>query len=415
MAKLLNRKTIQYIKQGQVLYAQFGNHLEKFIEDSDINKPFTEDELLKKFIFYSDDPSRTKFPQFLKKYFIYDNNSKKYYRIGSQKDIELNSVPVKDYYNYYYYNGALYKKQRKRASRSSEFVKVDKDIKDNNNRTIIPSTDPSDKRNAEILAEATRNGDALPHPYLQGEVEYYNVTLKDGKTKKWAARYINPTNGQKPGWWWVAEGSTGYDRNKVKKQFKNGQWVPEEKSTAPENTNTALGNDNTNQDNSGAAPEGPPTSNFEALNVETDRRTIVPSIISQPQVSQASPSMRLLPKVKPVARPKDMPLMNRSDVRYTINDVTGDSPYFSSDIELVNGLAKTPDDNMFKQALMNRLGMDKWDNSTALNRLNYLGIKGNIGGSDRKRLRNLINKGTTIEGTIRKKQGGKLKLIKRYG
>ena len=125
--------------------------------------------------------------------------------------------------------------------------------------------------------------------------------------------------------------------------------------------------------------------------------------------------MRLLPKVKPVARPKDMPLMNRSDVRYTINDVTGDSPYFSSDIELVNGLAKTPDDNMFKQALMNRLGMDKWDNSTALNRLNYLGIKGNIGGSDRKRLRNLINKGTTIEGTIRKKQGGKLKLIKRYG
>ena len=243
MAKLLNRKTIQYIKQGQVLYAQFGNHLEKFIEDSDINKPFTEDELLKKFIFYSDDPSRTKFPQFLKKYFIYDNNSKKYYRIGSQKDIELNSVPVKDYYNYYYYNGALYKKQRKRASRSSEFVKVDKDIKDNNNRTIIPSTDPSDKRNAEILAEATRNGDALPHPYLQGEVEYYNVTLKDGKTKKWAARYINPTNGQKPGWWWVAEGSTGYDRNKVKKQFKNGQWVPEEKSTAPENTNTALGNE----------------------------------------------------------------------------------------------------------------------------------------------------------------------------
>ena len=54
-------------------------------------------------------------------------------------------------------------------------------------------------------------------------------------------------------------------------------------------------------------------------------------------------------------------------------------------------------------------------NSTTLNRLNYLGIKGNIGGSDRKRLRNLINKGTTIEGTIRKKQGGKLKLIKRYG
>ena len=415
MAKLLNRKTIQYIKQGQVLYAQFGNHLERFIEDSDINKPFTEDELLKKFIFYSDDPSRTKFPQFLKKYFIYDNNSKKYYRIGSQKDIELNSVPVKDYYNYYYYNGALYKKQRKRASRSSEFVKVDKDIKDNNNRTIIPSTDPSDKRNAEILAEATRNGDALPHPYLQGEVEYYNVTLKDGKTKKWAARYINPTNGQKPGWWWVAEGSTGYDRNKVKKQFKNGQWVPEKKSTSPENTNTALGNDNTNQNTPGAAPEGPPTSNFDALNIETDRRTIVPSVVSQLQVGQASPSMRLLPKVKPVARPKDMPLMNRSDVRYTINDVTGDSPYFSSDIELVNGLAKTPDDNMFKQALMNRLGMDKWDNSTALNRLNYLGIKGNIGGSDRKRLRNLINKGTTIEGTIRKKQGGKLKLIKRYG
>jgi len=50
---------------------------------------------------------------------------------------------------------------------------------------------------------------------------------------------------------------------------------------------------------------------------------------------------------------------------------------------------------------MNRLGMSSWDSTTALNRLNYLGIKGHIGGSDRKRLRNLINKGTTVEGKIR--------------
>jgi len=43
-----------------------------------------------------------------------------------------------------------------------------------------------------------------------------------------------------------------------------------------------------------------------------------------------------------------MPLMNRGDVRYTISDVTGNSPYFSSDVELVNSLANTSDKNMFK-------------------------------------------------------------------
>ena len=107
-------------------------------------------------------------------------------------------------------------------------------------------------------------------------------------------------------------------------------------------------------------------------------------------------------RTTPVARPEKMPLMNRSDVRYTLNDITTQSPYFISDVELVNSLAGTPNDNMFKQALMNRLGMDKWDNTTALNRLNFLGIKGHIGGNDRKRLRNLINKGTTSNGEIRK-------------
>jgi hypothetical protein len=116
-------------------------------------------------------------------------------------------------------------------------------------------------------------------------------------------------------------------------------------------------------------------------------------------VTKPKTTLRVLPKA--VARPNNMPLMNRSDVRYTISDITGSSPYASSDIELVNSLANTSDKNIFKQALMNRLKMSKWDNEVALNRLNSLGIKGHIGGSDRKRLRNLINKGTTINGKIR--------------
>lgn len=446
MAKLLNKKTIQYIKQGYVLYGQKGIDINKFddwywstnslkqkyrelyekINPEPINKnpEFTQ--------FYKEelDKYNKTFNENYQKFFN-DNfikyNDGYYYKKTSNKGKEIlfeQELQPTKYPNYFRDSqGQLYKVNTSTyASNKPRFFKVSEDIK-YGDRVILKAVEPpSAQKGSSGNSSKFKNFGKyhIDQDAAYGDYNGKKIAVRYNKNNKtWKYHFIdNKTNG------WI---NADQDLSKYLNSLYSDDFTKTATNTTnvttPENAggNTNTGNtggnagDNTNQVAPGATPEGPPTSDFEALNVETDRRTIVPSVVSQLQVSQASPSMRLLPKVKPVARPKDMPLMNRSDVRYTINDVTGDSPYFSSDIELVNGLAKAPDDNMFKQALMNRLGMDKWDNSTALNRLNYLGIKGNIGGSDRKRLRNLINKGTTIEGTIRKKQGGKLKLIKRYG
>ena len=440
MTKLLNKKTIQYIKQGQVLYGQNGLNIKQFNKDS-----YTLLELKKSIYKYLDSfdyPEEYKnklYNNFLNKNFIIRPGTSDYYvkrtsKEGQQILLESRLKPDSKYKEFFRdpQTGRLYRKVKKEI-----YVYTP----DQNQTTSWNSTSRFDTTysyepvSKDILDE---NGKVLLKAYENGNFGKYHtdqdVAYGNWKGQKIAVRYNKdsktwmyvPVNNRNSKWMKADQDLSKYlnsldyfskTPNNTDGKNTNNTGGENTDNTSEENTNNTGGNvgGNNNQANSGAAPEGPPTSNFEALNMETDRRTIVPSVVSQLQVSQSSPSVRLLPKVKPVARPKDMPLMNRSDVRYTINDVTGDSPYFSSDIELVNGLAKTPDDNMFKQALMNRLGMDKWDNSTALNRLNYLGIKGNIGGSDRKRLRNLINKGTTIEGTIRKKQGGKLKLIKRYG
>ena len=111
-----------------------------------------------------------------------------------------------------------------------------------------------------------------------------------------------------------------------------------------------------------------------------------------------------------------MPLMNRRDVRHVLRDLTGRA-YTSSAVELVNSLGMTEDTNPFKKALMNRLGVKNWNNRLVLQKLGEKGIHGTLGGKDRKRIRNLINNGTLIDGSIRyyKKNGGTLKLVpKKY-
>lgn len=106
-------------------------------------------------------------------------------------------------------------------------------------------------------------------------------------------------------------------------------------------------------------------------------------------------------------------LLDRRGVRRALS-AYGDGAYGSNVYELVKGLENTPDDVPFKQALMNRLGMSQWDSNVAYNRLAELGITGYIGGSDRRRLRNLINSGTNISGEIiQRRNGGRLKLVKR--
>ena len=436
MTKLLNRKTIQYIKQGQVLYGQNGLNIKQFNKDS-----YTLSELKKSIYKYLDSfdyPEEYKnklYNNFLNKNFIIRPGTSDYYvkrtsKEGQQILLESRLKPDSKYKEFFRdpQTGKLYRKVKKETYVYTPDQNQTTSWNSTSRFDTTYSYEPVSKdildENGKVLLKAYENGNFGPY-HTDQDVAYGNwkgqkIAVRYNKdSKTWTYVPVNNRNSK----WMKAD----QDLSKYLNSLDYFSKTTTPKNTDEKNTNNTAGenidntggnvggsaNQNTPGAAPGAAPEGPPTSDFEALNVETDRRTIVPSVVSQLQVGQAS--TRLLPKVKPVARPKDMPLMNRSDVRYTINDVTGDSPYFSSDIELVNGLAKTPDDNMFKQALMNRLGMDKWDNSTALNRLNYLGIKGNIGGSDRKRLRNLINKGTTIEGTIRKKQGGKLKLIKRYG
>ena len=107
-------------------------------------------------------------------------------------------------------------------------------------------------------------------------------------------------------------------------------------------------------------------------------------------------------------------LIDRRGVRHQL-DLIADGAYGSNTYELVKGLENTPDSNPFKKALMNRLGMAAWDSNEAYNRLAQMGIRGYIGGHDRKRIRNLINSGTNINGEIiGHRTGGKLKLVKRY-
>lgn len=443
MKKLINKKTIQYIKQGYVLYGgnglDFGepnfwqNFDSKYFWKSGIKKKFTE-LYRKKYPKYLQQSLDQDFDQFLNNNFAQHGGF--YWNIHTPlgrrvQDIMETEDSLKEAAPDYYRDqrGQLWQKVHDNGSVKVDeltsdtlnsfqsikhpgfiYVKVKEDIKDSrvNIPAVLSSTQSSSTTNSDPddkIADLTEiQGTALPHKYGKGEVYYYKVKTKDGD--RWAARYVNPTNGQKPGWYWVAEGSTGYDKQGKHNKLTGGQWVPEEGSSENESSENGTSESQTSSSQTSStqtSSDGPAPTEFTAASQETDRRDIVPSVIQSTMSPQMTPATTtLLPKVTPVARPSNMPLMNRGDVRYTISDITGSSPYFSSDIELVNGLAGAPDNNMFKQALMNRLGMDKWDSSTALNRLNFLGIKGSIGGSDRRRIRNLINNGTTVAGKIRK-------------
>ena len=131
--------------------------------------------------------------------------------------------------------------------------------------------------------------------------------------------------------------------------------------------------------------------------------------------STTVPQNTVVQTTVPVATPfPNGYLIDRRGVRHQLDRIA-DGAYGSNTYELVIGLENTPDNNPFKRALMNRLGMATWNSNEAYNRLAQMGIRGYIGGRDRRRLRNLINSGTNINGEINGfKTGGKLKLVKRY-
>lgn len=427
MSKLINKNIIQYIKHGYVLYGQKGLDLNQFKNQySNVNNIRHQynnlygRDLPKEYV-------QRQFDNFLKENFVKVNDSL-YYKKGSPqaKDYLFKSRLKQDptYKDYWRdpETGQLYKKVTNttytnniiggipQPSTTVDYVKVSKDIMTpegnvllyaNNSIGNSKNNDPDD-----LVADRSEiRGEAGLHDYDPDDVYYYNVDLGNGK-HRWAGRYKNPSKDKKAGWYWIKPGSTGYNSSGIQRRLnENNEWtdvtgddilaqLEQEAGVSQNNSGNESGE---NSGNDSKKDEGSIISEFQPL--KTDARNFKPSVPGR----RASGEYRLVrrPTTPPVARPANMPLMNRADVRYTITDVTKGSPYGSSDVELVNSLANTSDKNVFKQALMNRLGMDKWDNSTALNRLNYLGIKGHIGGSDRKRLRNLINKGTTINGKIR--------------
>lgn len=442
MKKLINRKTIQYIKQGYVLYGE--NGLKINIDEFD-DQYWYSNSIKSKYrsLYEKINPKpinkNPEFPQFyneeLDKYnktfeenyqkFFNDNfikyNDGYYYKKTSNKGKEIlfaQGLKPTEYPNYFRDSqGQLYKRNTSTyASNQPGFFKVSEDIK-YGDRVILKAVEPP-------AAQKDSSSNSSKFANFGKYHNDQNVGYGDYDGKKIAVRYnknsktwtYNPVNDNNNTWLSPDNALTDF-LNKKYPEVITGQSKPAGNSengttdtatggtdTTTGTTDTATGGSDTGAatDNT-TAQEGPTPTEFTAASQKTDRRDIVPSVIQSTMSPQMTPATTtLLPKVTPVARPSNMPLMNRGDVRYTISDITGSSPYFSSDIELVNGLAGAPDNNMFKQALMNRLGMDKWDSSTALNRLNFLGIKGSIGGSDRRRIRNLINNGTTVAGKIRK-------------
>lgn len=263
-------------------------------------------------------------------------------------------------------------------------------------------------------------GTARRHDYGKGEVEY----AVDPKTAKPIARY---KSGRDTNWYYVAEGSTGYDRNGNHNVLKGVRWLPVS-NTSNSSSSTVEASQagatrfnpsvtTSTETNVSTPAETPASTPSEEPTIVTEKREIAaPKPRETEPVRTAASQRKLVKKTPRVARPENMPLMDRGDVRYTMNDISDSSfgAYGSSDVSFVNNLAEADNNNIFKRALMNRLGMSKWDSGTALNRLNRLGIRGHIGGDDRRRIRDLINKGTTIDGQIRHKKGGVLKLIKKH-
>ena len=349
MKKLINKQLIQYVKQGNVLYGQSGLDFDdRYFWKNSIRNRFNE--LYKK-----------KYP----------------YPTTQAMDEAFNKFLTENFatYNNYYYNihkGPGIEHQRRMVLENSmkPIKGLEGYFRDKNGQLWIYKKKGTEDQNKEYFESYKKNN------YYYEKVDQ---DIKDHKTHIPAK--IDPT---KP----ISE-----------KHTKESVNDPVDVETESDEIYEKIKKEAGITDN---PEEGPEVSDFDP-NV-TDRRELEESIIHKPAVAPQRQNLnyRLIKRTTPVARPEKMPLMNRSDVRYTLNDITTQSPYFTSDVELVNSLAGTPNDNMFKQALMNRLGMDKWDNTTALNRLNFLGIKGHIGGSDRKRLRNLINKGTTSNGEIRK-------------
>ena len=387
--KLINKGTIQYLKQGSILYGQQGVEIKPVYGSS--------------FLAHRSNLLRYYYRQWRAQHKDADvGESNHWWTELSGRGLIIKGTDSDKFYKDF-----------------DDWVKKHYVVNPDWNRSIYKQEDhylpiQTDPDTGERYI-SLRNGH-YDTPWYSSVAEVGDNLMYQVGRNRTLQEYINETEGpghtvrKVNGVWriYLPGNSSAKPQNQAKPEKKENEVEVtfENIGDAPSPNNNA-GNNNARNNTETDADDQP--NNGVDPNV-TDRRELEESIIHKPAVApqRQNSNYRLIKRTIPVARPSNMPMMNRSDVRYTLNDITTQSPYFTSDTELVNSLAGTPNDNMFKQALMNRLGMDKWDNTTALNRLNFLGIKGHIGGSDRKRLRNLINKGTTSNGEIRKKQGGVL-------
>ena len=305
MKKLINKKTIQYIKQGYVLYGENGldfgepnfwkNFDSKYWLESGIKKKFTE-LYRKKYPKYLQQSLDQDFNDFLNSNFAQHGGF--YWNIHTPlgrrvQDIMETEDSLKEEAPDYYRDkrGQLWRRVRENHNIKVDpltsdtlnsfqsiknpayvYIKVKEDIKDS--RVNIPAvlssftatSDPDDR----IADQTEIKGTALPHKYGKGEVYYYKVKTADGE--HWAARYKNPTNGQKSGWWWVAEGSTGYDKNGNHNKLKDGQWVPAQEEESSENGSSENGTDGSQTSSAQTSSSGATPTEFTVAPQETDRR-----------------------------------------------------------------------------------------------------------------------------------------------
>lgn len=84
---------------------------------------------------------------------------------------------------------------------------------------FIPITTPTHDWGQSSYGLSNKINTARVHNYGRGEVEY-----KKDTNGKWMARYASPL-AKDQNWYYVAEGSTGYDSSGNYNKYVNGQWV----------------------------------------------------------------------------------------------------------------------------------------------------------------------------------------------
>lgn len=284
-----------------------------------------------------------------------------------------------------------------------------KTINGTNNRTVVqgaynkahkPSTIEipyanADKSVVEIKPVGTiRSG----HDYQKNEVEYRKVN------GNWAVRYKDPN--KDTNWYWVSNGTRGYDKAGNYNEYQNGKWVtitPVSKTKITTSNNKSSANPKTqvitnatnslnqtiNNNQDILTPKEPIQSRGEIkINVENNPT-------GQSFNSQLAAGIRdhystpiTVTNEDPSFYGKGITDFNRGSIRGFRNQDGG----FRNVDEYYNWLNNNQDSDQYK--LWNNVleGMDEETRRNTFNQImNQFGISGNLGRRDSQRLANVLN------------------------